>query len=63
VFFLKTKTSGVVYRGTWNQTEVALKVMTNRGNIVPRPSVSADYLSIVGAYKNTSFFDRLFCEK
>ncbi|KAF8811047.1 kinase-like protein [Phlegmacium glaucopus] len=28
---------GVVYRATWNQTEVACKVMKNSVNIVPRP--------------------------
>jgi hypothetical protein len=39
--------SGVVYRGTWNQTEVALKVMKNSESIVPRPSVSTYFLNVL----------------
>ena len=35
--------SGVVYRGTWNQMEVALKVMKNTENIIPRPAVSIEF--------------------
>jgi hypothetical protein len=38
--------SGVVYRGTWNQTEVALKVMKNAGKFTPRPAVSTNFLSV-----------------
>lgn len=32
--------SGKVYRGKWNHTDVALKVMKNAGEITPRAAVS-----------------------